>query len=52
MALRGEIYLIGGSVMKRETRLLNTPCIECKLKDICSPIGVVNPTACPYLIAW
>jgi hypothetical protein len=52
MKLRGEIYLINDKIFKRESTKLHSPCIECDLKNICSPHGVINPNSCPYLLNW
>jgi hypothetical protein len=37
---------------KRILKTLASPCIECHLKDICRPDGIVNPKMCPYLLKW
>jgi hypothetical protein len=52
MELRGEIYLSNNKVVPRRTQLINAPCVECNLRDVCHPDGPINPTLCPYLISW
>jgi hypothetical protein len=52
MELSGEIYVINGVLMKRKPKMINSPCIECKQRDICAPGAVINPSNCPYLLTW
>jgi hypothetical protein len=52
MELRGEIRIMNGTIIKRSTSFLLSPCIECHLKDVCSPSGVISPSVCPYLDKW
>jgi len=52
MELRGEIYIINNHVVKRHTQGISSPCMECKIRDLCSPTGMINPKSCPYLISW
>jgi hypothetical protein len=52
MEMRGEIQLLNGTVLKRTSQIMNAPCFECKLRDICTPGGVVSPSGCPYLLSW
>lgn len=52
MELRAQIHIINGVVLKRSTNVANSPCIQCKLIDVCSPGGVISPSTCPFLLAW
>lgn len=52
MEMRAEIHISDGKIIKRETKLLNAPCIECNLRDICKPGGQVSPSTCPYMLSW
>jgi hypothetical protein len=52
MELRAEIFVINNHVIKRHIQPINSPCIECKVRDLCSPSGMINPQSCPYLTAW
>lgn len=52
MELSGEIHVINGVILKRKPKMINSPCIECKQRDICAPGAIINPSNCPYMLAW
>ena len=52
MEMRGEIQVNNDRITAGKMKIINSPCIECTLKDICSPTGAINPATCPYLLSW
>lgn len=52
MEMRGQINISDGKVIKRQLQLINSPCMQCNLRDICGVGCRVSPSTCPYLIAW
>ena len=52
MEMRGEISLMNNIIFKRGFKYINSPCIECSARDVCTPGGKISPSNCPYLLAW
>ena len=49
---RGDIYLQGNRIWKRNLGMVMNPCVGCDLFQLCVPTGPISPQNCPYYEKW